>query len=572
MPEQYFTIPLGNHPSLVEAQNLLRRAMPEMQFVDPATFHVTLVYIEDTNGANLSEGNATPDLPLFGIGSWGIDAFATDQGYAINLRMERSPQLTYLQSALYYKAVGAGAKIGEYSYPARFRPHITLAYAPDEPQYYDYGTVHLEIDRYILSGPEYTPIAEWLLQTEVRVQEMVGDNRLHILESAKVQDGRTCVTLNCFSEMKGTYPDIPLNGVDLTAIKAELNDPKFVTIPIGQVDARSNNQRTYRRSAVEKLVAQINTNRPEGTWGHTKSEDMGTEYQLPAIRWLGAAIDDNGIAWGKGLPTTNESQKHFKIAKATNARVGTSLQAWVDMDGEDVLDMELIKLDLADPSRVGVPITAALPHLSAEMVEEGVQERQRTSSADATGGAADGEQSPSIVQVHKEHPMEPKVSTDKLPDAVPEVANESIKTLKQQVRELHTQLDENREKLADFNDIMELLGNPKDSVIAVRALQAERDDTRRENIALLAEAITSQVAAKVAIEDRRPMVEELVRKEKPTTRNEVVRVLDTVLNQDYVKILLKSGLVEQSGPPQHAMVGDAGKKPTGEWFENPELK
>src|SRR3989304_9003034 len=135
MPEQYFNIPLANHPSLVEAQNLLRRAMPDMQFVDPATFHVTLVSIEDTNGADLSTGNATPALPLFGIGSWGIDAFATDQGYAINLRMERSPQLTYLQSAMYYKAVGAGAKIGEYSYPARFRPHITLAYAPDEPQY-----------------------------------------------------------------------------------------------------------------------------------------------------------------------------------------------------------------------------------------------------------------------------------------------------------------------------------------------------------------------------------------------------------------------------------------------------
>ena len=143
-----------------------------------------------------------------------------------------------------------------------------------------------------------------------------------------------------------------------------------MTLPIGQAGARSRNQRTYSRAAVEQMVAQINQQRPEGMWGHLAAEEAQTRYDPPAIRWLAAQIDGEGIAWGKGLPLTDETRDYYRLAKATNARVGTSLVAWAQMDGSEVTALELVTVDLADPARVGVPVTAAKPVISAEMTEE----------------------------------------------------------------------------------------------------------------------------------------------------------------------------------------------------------
>ena len=192
--------------------------------------------------------------------------------------------------------------------------------------------------------------------------------KIELNEAAEQVEDRLKVTLTCISELRGTYPDIALpEDIDRSSLGEEAF---FVTLPIGQAGARSRNQRTYSRAAVEQMVAQINTKRPEGMWGHVAPDEAGTRYDPPAIRWLAAAIDAEGIAWGKGLPLTEATRDYYRLAKATNARVGTSLVAWAQMDGDEVKALELVTVDLADPARVGVPVTAARAHISQEMEEK----------------------------------------------------------------------------------------------------------------------------------------------------------------------------------------------------------
>jgi hypothetical protein len=191
--------------------------------------------------------------------------------------------------------------------------------------------------------------------------------KIQLHEAAETVEDRVRVTVTCISEMRGTYPEIALpEDID----RASLGDEAFfVTLPIGQAGARSRNQRTYSRAAVEQMAAQINAQRPEGMWGHLKAEETQTRYDPPAIRWLAAMMDADGIAWGKGLPLTEATREYYRLAKATNARVGTSLVAWAQMDGSEVTGLELAAVDLADPARVGVPVTAARAMISKEMGE-----------------------------------------------------------------------------------------------------------------------------------------------------------------------------------------------------------
>src|SRR5690606_26836387 len=95
-------------------------------------------------------------------------------------------------------------------------------------------------------------------------------------------------------------------------------------------------------------------------------------------------IDAEGVAWGKGLPLTADTREYYRLAKATNARVGTSLAAWAHMDGDTVASLELITVDLADPARVGVPVTAARAHISREMDAITAEDTPQHSAAPTT--------------------------------------------------------------------------------------------------------------------------------------------------------------------------------------------
>jgi hypothetical protein len=154
-------------------------------------------------------------------------------------------------------------------------------------------------------------------------------------------------------------PEIPIpSDIDLSKLKTE---EQPVTLRIGKVGAVSRNAsptgkpRKYGLSFYQKLVQEIAEKRPEGAWGHLISPEKRAEhYAPPAIRWLGAVIDENGVVWGKCIPQTSEAQNHFRIAEATKAQVATSLLGDVTFVGEEGVDIKLENIDLAHPPRVGV--------------------------------------------------------------------------------------------------------------------------------------------------------------------------------------------------------------------------
>jgi hypothetical protein len=165
--------------------------------------------------------------------------------------------------------------------------------------------------------------------------------------------------------------------------KANLGDAFYVTLPIGRVGAKSNNGRIYTQKVVEQIVDQVNSKRPEGRWGHLKQEERSTRYEVPAVRWLAAEIDEEGVAWGKCVPITSDAREHLRIAKLTNAPVGTSIYGIAEMRGNEVTSIDLETIDLASAPRVGVPITASTPQITSEMDTTRSTEMPDNSATDA---------------------------------------------------------------------------------------------------------------------------------------------------------------------------------------------
>lgn len=168
------------------------------------------------------------------------------------------------------------------------------------------------------------------------------------------------------SRFKKEYPDVPLSS-ELDPADFDENT-RFVTLPLMPIGAKSRNGRTYSEQAVRGIVDQINQKRPEGGWGHLAVEERATRYDPPALRWVGAMVDTDGLAWGKAIPVTESAREHIRIAKQTRARIGTSIYGKATLKGNEVMSIELEKIDLVDSERVGIPEAAAVPIV--EMSEE----------------------------------------------------------------------------------------------------------------------------------------------------------------------------------------------------------
>jgi 2'-5' RNA ligase len=569
----YYNVLFANAPSLVELQNQLRRELPAgSTFTDPATFHITLLYVEDAVDADLNDAFVAADLPVFGIGGEWVSTMpprnmGRDDGMQaqvpVVLRVKASPQLVYLQSALFYRLQARGAKISKYHYPASYRPHITLAYvpaAPDRDLWLD-ADIHLEVNRYALTEEgDFTPVAEWGLLETVQVREM---SNLTLTDSEQIINGKRKLTLTCVSEMRGKYPDIRLpDDVNTESIRSR--GFKFVTLPVGQINSQSRNGRSYREAAMRRFAEQINQKRPEGNWGHIPETMLSTHYSNPPIRWLASQIDDQGVVWAKGLPLTKESQDYFELARDTNARVGTSLAAYAQMDGDDVLDLELITLDLADPARVGVPMTASVPVLSTEM---GDPDRQAV--VPVAESAIEGEQRAEHVSLLSEQ-KEGNLMGDK-----PELTAEMARELQDQIDAQRRRIRELEEAGADLQSICELFNVEKgsDPVRAMRRVKEQLEDMQRESSELLEESMVAAVANAVKLEGARDIVLEMVKAHKPVTRKALTRALDDVLDKSAIKALLKQQLAEEMGPPQGrpaSKQAQSAEEPGSAWFDEDE--
>jgi DNA-binding transcriptional MerR regulator len=299
----------------------------------------------------------------------------------------------------------------------------------------------------------------------------------------------------------------------------------FVTLPIGKVGITSRNGNTYGRPAIEQLVQQVNSKRVEGRWGHLSADEIGTRYEPPAVRWLAAVLDANGVAWGKAVPLTREAVRHFEMADATGARVGTSIFGLEPRKGEagEIESYRLVTIDLANAERVGVPLTAAQPHITTEM---------------ATTPSRIPEASTEEVSVATETRIE-ELTADRA-------------RLQEQVTGLERQLQEVRTAgtvLAEVRKVLDL-DESADVAKTLRERQAQMKELADENAALLESAMTAEIAGKVKLESARPIVRKLVEAQKPRTRKALSEALDTTLADDAIKALLAQQVKEQAGPPQ----------------------
>lgn len=187
------------------------------------------------------------------------------------------------------------------------------------------------------------------------------DEKMPMMETVQEQ-----IIFEHVSRFKKEYPDVPLSS-ELDPLEFDENT-RFVTLPLMPIGAKSRNGRTYSEQVVRSIVDQINQKRPEGRWGHLAEQERSTRYDPPALRWVGAMLDADGLAWGKAIPVTESAREHIMTAKKTRAHIGTSIYGSATLKGSEVIALELESIDLADPARVGIQEAAAVPIV--EMTDE----------------------------------------------------------------------------------------------------------------------------------------------------------------------------------------------------------
>jgi 2'-5' RNA ligase len=321
-------------------------------------------------------------------------------------------------------------------------------------------------------------------------------------------------------ELASKAPNIPIpTDVDTAALKLALVVDKlvFAKLPIGRVDITSRNNRTYGKEAIASLVRQVNENRPEGRWGHENDD------KPPAVRWLAATLEKSGLAWGLAVALTEEAQKHFLAANATNGKVGTSIFAdeTVFDATNKVVDYRLIGIDLANlHGMVGVPDTAAVPVTSQETIVN--------------------------LNVEEANPMT-EVSDVRINELTEERGR-----LKGEIDTMSAELKKFKAEAEDFIAVRELLGivEGADPVKATRQMVEEFAAMKAEAQTLLETSMSAMIAEKIGVEAVRPIVIEMVQAQKPATRKALDRAVDDVIARESVKALLAAHVAAAAGPAQ----------------------
>lgn len=311
------------------------------------------------------------------------------------------------------------------------------------------------------------------------------------------------IRMTMISELRGAYPDIPLpKDVNLNELEAVIGEkPIFVTLPIGEIDAKSGNGRVYRKKAVEMMVEAVNKQRPYGNWGHMQESELSHRFDPPAIQWFAAMIDDKGVAWGKALPLTKETRDYYRTAKATNSKTGTSLYGIAGVNGSDVETLELKMIDIADPARVGIKMTAAKAHLTHEMGDVFVRETPER---------------PAQQEKQPDRNIERKIDME-LQEQVTELTGERDK-LQTRVTELEAQAQR------------------------VSELETANVALRTEVGVLLAEYVSKSLADHKVIESAQGVIKTYVVAAAPKNKTEVDAAVESTLERPEVQEMLKAML------------------------------
>lgn len=175
-------------------------------------------------------------------------------------------------------------------------------------------------------------------------------------------------------KFRGNFPDVDIaDGVDMAAIRMRDADPMFVTLPIAEIGAVSNNGLLYDESLVDSIAEQINAKRPGGIFGHLKEGDRSTSFPLPAGLWVGAK-KVGATLWAKSYIPPSAARDYVQNLKDVGGEIATSIYGKGKFekvrDGvKRLTSFDLESLDFAPPSRAALGF-GAMPFVTAEMEQE----------------------------------------------------------------------------------------------------------------------------------------------------------------------------------------------------------
>lgn len=168
-PQDYcIMLQIGARPELVQIQDIVKGMLnyPTGNWLDPATFHVTLVYAPQSFLATIQDS-----LPLnpgaFSILMDGVGQFETPDGYAIHLTVRKEGALPAIQAALAQSVRDNGGDISPFSENDAYTPHITLGYSPTPITPFTLTPFALAMDELVLSdGSEQIVLQQALKATK----------------------------------------------------------------------------------------------------------------------------------------------------------------------------------------------------------------------------------------------------------------------------------------------------------------------------------------------------------------------------------------------------------------------
>ncbi len=337
------------------------------------------------------------------------------------------------------------------------------------------------------------------------------------------------------SEMKDDMPDVPLPPeVNLAELAAGDDSPMYVTLPILEVGAKSDKGFSWAEQDVDRVVAEINTKRPEGNFGHIKPEDRSTAYHPGKVRWLGATRIGNTAYAKCYVPKyAGDAREYFRVAKATQARVGTSVYGLRGKQG--LRDMNLETLDFGHPDRLGSS-KGVVPKITSEF--EG--EKEDMDPKDQLIAELQGNQATYNLIV-----AELKLGDKPL---------EAAKTLVSEIAGLR------KDKSTLDALVSEMALDAEKPVATAKAIMAELGGHRQKALVTDIDAVIAEMVKDN--EPLRPYIREFMVDDEGKA---VVSTLDaakarikSLLERDHIKNLAKTLVSEQRGPNAFVRRKDAG--------------
>lgn len=165
-------IPLGNNADILRVQRELKQRFTDdrIEWQSAPTLHVTLCYagiVSDSAIEKMSTLINLEQTELQPVQSEEIDYFDTPDGKALHIPILKITTLDAIQADVYSAFQTEAYDLSAYSLPANWKPHITLAYIPDDIEI-DLDTIRsdfewlsgvvIPVDTVIIGRDDYDPV------------------------------------------------------------------------------------------------------------------------------------------------------------------------------------------------------------------------------------------------------------------------------------------------------------------------------------------------------------------------------------------------------------------------------